>query len=166
MLQDTGGNVSIGTIVQDQKLTVNGNASKPGGGSWAVFSDERLKNIKGRFTSGLSAVMKLRPIRYRYKTENALGIISEGEHVGFNAQEVENVIPEAVTKNDQGYRLVNNDPILWAMLNAVKEQQTQIAAQQKQIDEQNRIIKLQQADLDAIKRRSVRKSPRHGRASR
>jgi hypothetical protein len=32
---------------------VNGTASKPGGGTWAVFSDERLKNIKGTYSRPL-----------------------------------------------------------------------------------------------------------------
>ena len=44
--------------------------------------------------------------------------------------------PEAVTENKMGYLLVNNDPILWTMLNAIKEQQQQIQKQQKQIDAQ------------------------------
>jgi hypothetical protein len=58
---------------------------------------------------------------------------SEGEHIGFSAQAVQEIIPEAVSKNDQGYLLVNNDPILWTMLNAIKEQQAQIGQQQKEI---------------------------------
>ena len=120
------GNVGIGTGAPDAKLTVNGSADKPGGGSWAVFSDERLKNIKGRFTPGLNAVLRLQPLRYEYKRDNALGIKSEGEHIGFSAQAVQKIIPEAVSKNDRGYLLVNNDPILWTMLNAIKEQQAQI----------------------------------------
>jgi endosialidase-like protein len=121
-----GGNVGIGTISPDRKLSVNGGASKAGGGSWEVFSDERLKTIKGRFTLGLDAVMKLQPLRYEYKRDNALGIDSPGEHIGFGAQAVQKVIPEAVSKNDQGYLLINNDPILLSMLNAIKEQQQQI----------------------------------------
>jgi hypothetical protein len=36
------------------------------------------------------------------------------------------VIPEAVSANSQGYLLVNNDPILWTMLNAIKEQQVEL----------------------------------------
>src|ERR1700752_1779913 len=43
----TTGRVGIGTNAPDQMLSVNGNASKVGGGSWQTFSDERLKNIKG-----------------------------------------------------------------------------------------------------------------------
>ncbi len=70
--------------------------------------------------------MKLQPLRYEYKKNNAVGLKSDGEHVGFSAQAVEKIIPEAVTKTEQGYRLVNNDPIIWAMLNAIKEQQAKI----------------------------------------
>ena len=99
----TGGNVGIGTNAPTDKLSVNGTASKPGGGTWAVFSDERLKNIKGKFNSGLSAVMKLQPLRYEYKPDNAMGIKSQGEHIGFGAQAVQQVIPEAVTTNSSGY---------------------------------------------------------------
>jgi len=36
----TGGNVGIGTSAPTDKLSVNGTASKPGGGTWAVFSDD------------------------------------------------------------------------------------------------------------------------------
>jgi hypothetical protein len=129
------GRVGIGTTAPDQVLSVNGDASKVGGGSWQIFSDERLKNIKGRFTSGLSAVMRLQPIRYEYKSNNALGLKSEGDHVGFGAQALQQVIPEAVTKNADGYLMVNNDPIIWTMLNAIKEQQNAIKEQQKEIGE-------------------------------
>ena len=121
-----GGNVGVGTAAPDNKLTVNGTADKPGGGSWGTFSDERLKTIRGRFTLGLHALMQLQPIRYRYTPDNALGIHDDGEHVGFGAQAVAQLIPEAVTQDEQGYLLVNNDPILWTMLNAIKEQQREI----------------------------------------
>jgi len=120
------GNVGLGTLAPDNKLTVNGTADKPGGGSWSIFSDERLKNLKGNFTLGLHAVMRLHPLRYEYKRDNALGIKSEGEHIGFSAQQVQRIIPEAVSRDDKGYLLVDNDPILWTMLNAIKEQQKQI----------------------------------------
>ncbi len=120
------GNVGIGTTAPTDLLSVNGNASKPGGGSWAVFSDERLKSIKGHFNSGLKAVMQLQPLRYEYKRDNALHLKSEREHVGFGAQAVQKIIPEAVSRNENGYLQVNNDPILWTMLNAIKEQQKEI----------------------------------------
>ncbi|HZN09974.1 MAG TPA: tail fiber domain-containing protein [Pyrinomonadaceae bacterium] len=127
------GRVGIGTTSPDQLLSVNGDASKVGGGSWQSFSDRRLKNVKSPFTTGLSAVMKLQPVRYEYKSNNVLGLPNEGEHVGFAAQEVQKVIPEAVTSNSSGYLMVNNDPILWTMLNAIKEQQKEITELKRQV---------------------------------
>lgn len=122
----TTGRVGINTSAPDQRLSVNGDASKVGGGSWLSFSDERLKRINGNFNSGLKAVMQLQPLRYQYRDNNAVGITSNGEHIGFSAQAVQKVIPEAVTSTSTGYLMVNNDPIIWTMLNAIKEQQQQI----------------------------------------
>lgn len=131
----TDSRVGINTPSPDQTLSVNGDASKVGGGTWQIFSDERLKNIKGRFTAGLNAVMQLQPLRYEIRKDNALGLKSEGEHVGFGAQELQKIIPEAVTSNADGYLMVNNDPVIWAMLNAIKEQQKQIEDLKKQVEE-------------------------------
>src|SRR5438067_1036257 len=122
-LNPLGGNVGIGTSAPTQLLSVNGTAGKPGGGTWDVFSDERLKNIKGRYNTGLKALMQLQPLRYEYKSDNALGIKLQGEQIGFGAQAVQKIIPEAVTQDSTGYLMVKSDPILWTMLNAIKEQQ-------------------------------------------
>ena len=127
------GRVGIGTTAPDQMLSVNGDASKNGGGSWLTFSDERLKNIKGQFRTGLNAIMQLRPLRYEYKKDNAVGINSDREYIGFGAQAVQKVIPEAVTANANGYLMVNSDPILWSMVNAIQEQQKQIEELKKEI---------------------------------
>jgi hypothetical protein len=126
------GLVGINTPSPDATLTVSGTADKPGGGSWGTFSDGRLKDVDGSFHSGLEQVLKLRPVRYRYKEDNALGISDHEEHIGVVAQEVQRVLPEAVSENNKGYLLVNNDPIIWAMLNAIKEQQQEIKALRKQ----------------------------------
>ena len=133
LINPNGGNVGIGTTAPTDTLSVNGTASKPGGGSWAVFSDERLKTIKGQFNSGLKAVMRLQPLRYVYNQNNALGLNSTGEHVGFGAQSLQLVIPEAVTETDNGYLQVNNDPIIWTMLNAIKEQQKEIEQLRREV---------------------------------
>ena len=127
MTINSSGQVGIATTSPTQTLSVNGTAGKPGGGSWDIFSDERLKNIKGRFTLGLKAVMQLQPLRYEYKSDNALGIKLPGEQIGFGAQQLQKVIPEAVSRNSAGFLMVNNDPIMWTMLNAIQEQQKQIA---------------------------------------
>jgi len=138
------GRVGIGTYSPDMLLSVNGNADKAGGGSWAVFSDRRLKSVDGSFSPGLSQVLKINPIRYRYKKDNALGLPSDEEHIGVVAQQILQVIPEAVTENSRGYLLVNNDPIIWAMLNAIKEQQRQIRNEEKR-------VKAQQAEVSSLR---------------
>lgn len=129
----SNGRVGIGTATPDQLLSVNGDASKVGGGSWQSFSDARLKNISGPFKSGLNAVMRLQPLRYQYKPNNPVGITPNGEHIGLAAQNVQQVIPEAVTANSQGYLMVNNDPIIWTMLNAIKEQQQEIQELKREV---------------------------------
>ncbi len=148
LIQGGAGSVGIGTTTPDQKLTVNGNASKTGGGSWAVFSDERLKNVTGRYSIGLEAIRRLQPIRFAYRADNALGLADTSEQIGFSAQEVQKILPDAVTERPNGYLQLNADPILWAMLNAVKEQQVMIDAQRKTIGEQA-------AELEQLRQRSA-----------
>jgi hypothetical protein len=127
------GRVGIGTTTPDQLLSVNGDASKVGGGSWLNFSDERLKKFNGTYTTGLNAVMQLQPMRFQYRPNNTLGLRSEGEFIGLGAGAVKKIIPEAVTTTDSGYLMVNNDPIIWTMLNAIKEQQKEIVELKRQI---------------------------------
>jgi hypothetical protein len=151
------GNVGIGTTSPDSLLTVNGSADKPGGGSWGTFSDSRLKTVNGGFTPGLSQVMKIHPVHYRYKADNAMGIRDTDEHIGVVAQDVQKVIPEAVTENSKGYLLVNNDPIIWTMLNAIKEQQGEFRQQQTelvkallQIKQQQNLLRAQNAAMRGL----------------
>ncbi|MCB0534684.1 MAG: tail fiber domain-containing protein, partial [Saprospiraceae bacterium] len=116
-----GGNVGINNKNPVFTLTVNGDAGKPGGGSWSNASDKRLKDIKGDFTRGLSALEQLQPIYYHYKKDNAVGLPSDPQYIGLIAQEVQKVIPEAVETDKGDYLFLNNDPIIWTMLNAIKE---------------------------------------------
>ncbi|MGB0048514.1 MAG: tail fiber domain-containing protein, partial [Terriglobales bacterium] len=141
------GQLGIGTDSPDSLLSVNGSADKPGGGSWGTFSDGRLKNLNGSYSSGLSQILRINPIRYRYKPDNAMGIRDTDEHIGVVAQDVQRVIPEAVTENSKGYLLVNNDPVIWATVNAIKEQQKEIQHEQAANAEQRKEFLQQQAQL-------------------
>ena len=141
------GNVGIGTASPGWLLEVNGSAAKPGGGSWTNSSDIRLKDIHYNFNRGLNALMTLQPVAYNYKMNNPLGLPSQNTYIGLIAQDVEEVIPEAIEKsNKNDYLYLNNDPIIWTMLNAIKELSTQI-------DELRGIIKKQQAEIDSLKKR-------------
>src|SRR6202008_2180980 len=95
------GRVGIGTPFPDNILSVNGSADKVGGGSWGTFSDRRLKDLKGGYSSGLAEVLRINPVRYRYKDQNGMGINDREDHVGLVAQEIQKVIPEAVSENSK-----------------------------------------------------------------
>jgi len=130
------GDVGIGTAGPDAQLTVNGVADKPGGGSWSTFSDGRLKDVGAKFTHGLEALDEIQPVHYHYKSDNPLNLPSQPEYVGVVAQQVENAVPEAVQRNKNGYLVVNNDPIIWTMLNAIKEldQKRETEAKEKDVE--------------------------------
>ena len=133
--QNGTGNVCIGaTNPGIYKLAVNGSAAKPGGGSWSVFSDIRLKDLNGNYERGLSEISQLNPVKYNYKENNELGLPSQKEFVGFVAQDIQKVIPEAVETGSDGYLLINNDPIILTMINAIKD----LKHQNQELREQNR----------------------------
>ncbi len=118
-----GGYAGIGTFNLDAaySLSLGAGARKPGGGEFDGYSDVRLKQISGDFEYGLDEISALQPIRYHYLKNEALGLPGDKEFVGLSAQDVQTVIPEAVSQDANGYLLLNNNPVIFAMLNAIKE---------------------------------------------
>ncbi|TET24206.1 MAG: tail fiber domain-containing protein [Candidatus Cloacimonadota bacterium] len=130
------GDVCIGTTVSSGfLLAVNGTAAKPGGGSWSTLSDIRLKHIHNNYERGLTEIAKINPVRYTYKKGNELELPTEQNFIGVVAQDIERIIPEAVEENDNGYLMINNDPIIWAMVNAIKELKSQNDELKKKIQQ-------------------------------
>jgi hypothetical protein len=115
------GNVGIGTSFPDQRLSVSGNASKTGGGSWVVFSDRRLKDLHGNYNKGLSEIIALQPVAFNYKVDNPLDLPSDNEEVGLIAQAVQEIFPEAISESRSGYLDFNMHYINVAFINAIKE---------------------------------------------
>jgi hypothetical protein len=121
MRLSNAGNLGIGTTTPGYKLHVVGSAGLSTGTAWTNASDLRLKDITGDYDLGLSEIMRLHTVRFTYKQNNALGIPAGSLRTGFIAQEVREVIPEAVIEREDGYLELNVDPIHWAVVNAVKE---------------------------------------------
>lgn len=120
-IQGTGDEMKA-KFYNDGDFEISGSvATKSAGTTWAVSSDIRLKNVLGTYDHGLDEISKLTPIVFSFKEGNARGIDSADEYVGFSAQDVESVIPEAVYEEEDGYKSLDSDPILWAMVNAIKE---------------------------------------------
>ena len=55
-----------------------------------------------------------------------LGDGNEGIHTGVIAQEIEEVLPECINVSKNGAKTVNTDPILWALVNSIKELATEV----------------------------------------
>jgi len=57
-----------------------------------------------------------------------------GTHIGVIAQEIEEILPECIDTSHQGAKTVNTDPILWALVNAVKDLYAEIEQLKTQIN--------------------------------
>ena len=141
------GNVGIGTTSPSQKLSVVGSINQTGALSCALStdasgtiictSDERSKNVLGNSTYGLNQIMNITPIKFNFKNEIYT-------HVGFSAQNVQKVIPEATPLQNDGYLGLDTNAIIATMVNAIKEQQQIIISQNDTINylkDENNLIK-------------------------
>ena len=95
-----GGNVGIGTTSPSYTLHVNGSVA--GTSAYNNLSDVRLKKNIVPLAGGLALIGQLQPIRFDWRTEREREVGKEfklpaGRQIGFIAQEVGKVLPEAVS---------------------------------------------------------------------
>lgn len=118
-------------------LRHDGQAMKPGGGSWGDVSDERFKDNIVPFSRGLSAVLLIDPVEYCFKVETKRDPVRR--YIGGLAQNVEQAVPEMVTTAPatlgdihlDDARTLDPSALPWVLVNAVKElaaQNTALAA--------------------------------------
>jgi len=119
----TAGAVGIGADPGAFTLVSNGDAAKPGGGSWSNFSDARLKrDIEPMAPGMLDRVLSLRGHTFEYvdkAVEKRLGL--PGRQMGLIAQEVQAVFPEWVDADDEGYLYVTERSQTAIMVEALRE---------------------------------------------
>lgn len=119
-----------------------GTATFSAAGVISSVSDERLKDIKGEYTTGLDAVKLINPIVYSWKDE--AGMENEEtkgtEYIGFSAQNIEETLSRKATgrnkKNDDSEDSfepigIQDRAIMAAMLNAIKELEARIVELEK-----------------------------------
>jgi hypothetical protein len=94
--------VGIRTINPTFTLHVNGDAGKPGGGSWANASDARLKSDVQDLQGSLENLLRLRGVTFIYNDPETIHELP-GKRTGMIAQEVAEVFPDWVSEASDGY---------------------------------------------------------------
>jgi hypothetical protein len=129
-----GGNVGIGIESPTEKIDVNGTARLRGiaelsdpnaravlvdaaGKLWKVVSSQRYKTDIRNLDADTDAVLKLRPVRFQYKS-------SGQQDIGLIAEEVEKVSRDLVIYDGEGRPdAVKYDKVALYLLSVVKDQQ-------------------------------------------
>jgi hypothetical protein len=100
-------------VTNDADDTMNGVLTANG---FNVASDRRLKTeIAPVEDSALAKIMKLQPVEYQYINRPFK------KHYGFIAQDLMEVIPEAVSENAEGFLAIDNNQILAVLVKAIQE---------------------------------------------
>lgn len=142
--------LSIGTtsIVHNFDLAVDGLAAKPGGGGWSVFSDQRLKkNITPMFGS-LDTISALRPVNFEYTDEDHFSYV-EGVQRGFIAQEVQQVLPQWVGENSDGYLYLDQVGFEALVVDAIQELREENTKHIQELQTENDKLR---AELEQLKK--------------
>jgi hypothetical protein len=86
-------------------------------------SDSRLKDKIADISWGLNEILKLRPVSYSWKDDK----VNQGMQFGFIAQEVKDVMPEAIKEfGDAKYLGLEKDAIYATLVKAIQELEARI----------------------------------------
>ena len=85
-------------------------------------SDERLKDNITPLSNAIDKINQIGGYEFDWNSHSS----HNGHDIGVIAQEIEKVLPEVVTKRDNGYKAVRYDKIVALLISAIKEQQLQI----------------------------------------
>lgn len=95
-----------------------------GATSWAAVSDERLKKNVQPLAYGLNELVQLEPVRFDYKDDES----EDSKRIGFIAQQVKPVIPEAVTGSEETFYGMSAAELIPVLVNAIKQLESRVAA--------------------------------------
>lgn len=137
-------NISIGSYTDSHQLFVNG----PAGGitSWDNTSDKRFKKNIVPISGALNKVMQIQGVTFDWdKSVKTDMDFDDKNHIGFLAQDLEEVLPQVVFTADDEMKTksVAYGDVVPVLVEAIKEQQQQIEEQQNQIS----VLKQELEDL-------------------
>jgi len=121
----------------DGSLWIAGVAARPGGGSWVNFSDVRLKKNVEPLGGALEKMLRLRGVTYEWKEPEKMGNLT-GTQMGMIAGEVEQVFPEWISTNDEGYKMLGFRGFEAMTVEAIRE-----------LKDENNALKLHNRNLES-----------------
>ena len=124
VLRIGGWSASSNRFVMDMSgnLTMAGNVT--------AYSDVRLKENIEVISDALDKVQQLRGVTFTRNDHED----KERRHAGVIAQEVEKVLPEVVTEDNEGIKNVAYGNMVGLLIEAIKEQQTRIVALEQLVE--------------------------------
>ena len=94
-------------------------------------SDINLKKNINPVKNGLEKIKNLQGVSFTWKKPGLSNIVDD---VGFIAQDVQKVLPELVRENEEGLLSVRHQGVIPILVEAIKEQQTQISKLEEKIE--------------------------------
>jgi hypothetical protein len=114
------------------------------------WSDRQLKQNIRRLDNVLGKVMQLKPSTYSFKSDEYKHLyLPNGEQIGLISQDLESVFPELVKeihvpsadgKQVEKYKGVTYTALIPVLIAAMQEQQTQISAQNEEIQNLKKVL--------------------------
>ena len=139
---NTGDFLALAPASGTAKLRVNGVAWTTG---YYASSDKKFKKDIKPIENALEKVQQIEGKTYAWNTESNKDMnFDNGGHSGFIAQELEKVLPHLVATDEKGNKAVNYIELMPYLIEAIKDQQTQINDLKSQITEN---FKAQNQDL-------------------
>ncbi|MEN0003506.1 MAG: tail fiber domain-containing protein [Bacteroidota bacterium] len=133
MIINRQGRVGIGTISPSAELDVNGTvrATEVDEGS-----DARYKTNVAPIEDSLSKILTLNGVKYQKSEllQHPEKEQDEREYIGLIAQEVEAVLPEVVSSNEEGFKSMSYTRLVPVLIEAIKEMHQETSALKAQLE--------------------------------
>jgi len=114
--------LSNGSTTMGGNTTISGSLNVTGDIIAFHSSDENLKNNIELISQPIDKIKQIKGVSFDWneKSENT------GHDIGVIAQDIEKVLPELVATRDNGYKAVRYEKIVALLIEAIKDQQSQI----------------------------------------
>ncbi|GLR16054.1 tail fiber domain-containing protein [Portibacter lacus] len=149
-----GGNFGIGRTPSTNRLEVHGNASKSSAGDWLANSDARLKkNIHYlESQSMLQQLLLMKGVTYEWNDTRSDQDRPKGKQYGFIAQDLQQVWPENVSEDSEGYLQTAYGTYDHLYVESIKALNQKIINQENQLKHQEQLLQELKAEIADIKR--------------